>query len=62
MKTKLLKVGTLKSKKEGRPLVLNGSISIYKMKTQEKKQKVLLQESYYAIYVSLMGFIVAFRF
>lgn len=49
MKTKLLKVGTLKSKKEGRPLVLNGSISIYKMKTQEKKQKVLLQESYYAI-------------
>ncbi|CAD8109410.1 unnamed protein product [Paramecium primaurelia] len=44
LKTKLLKVGTLKSKKEGRPLVINGSISVYKMKTQEKKQKVLLQE------------------
>ncbi|KAM3139754.1 hypothetical protein pb186bvf_008212 [Paramecium bursaria] len=44
LKTKLLKVGTLQAKHQGRPLVMNGSIAVYKMKTQEKTQKILLQE------------------
>ncbi|CAD8069186.1 unnamed protein product [Paramecium sonneborni] len=53
----IIQVGTLKSIKEGRSLIINCSISVYK----KKKQKVLLQHSSQYYYSSLVGIVESFR-